>query len=166
MCGRAIARRTTQHRTAGNCVLKSLHNYSTSVPLQKANSLPSSKPIDPRWLSDLKERIGKCITFGLNPSQLDEAGSILQQLGSGWTELVVGNEGYLTAPGRIGLDKQAVVWGEMVQYLYFSVHLAVLTKMLCYRTQWYALHKSSIWPSMKLRSLRVPHEDIQTFTSS
>jgi hypothetical protein len=114
MCARVIARRATQRRTAENCVLKPLHNYSTSVPLQKANFPPSSKSIESRWLSDLKERIGKCITFGLNPSQLDEAGSILQQLGSGWTELVVGSEGYLTAPGRIGLDKQAVVWGEMV----------------------------------------------------
>jgi hypothetical protein len=54
------------------------------------------------------------MTFGLTSGQLDKAGSVLQQLASSWIELVAGSEGYLTAPGRAGLDKQAVVWGEMV----------------------------------------------------
>ena len=62
----------------------------------------------------MKQRIGRCITFGLTSKQLDEAGRVLQQLASDWTELLVGREGYLTAPGRVGLEKQAVVWGEMV----------------------------------------------------
>jgi hypothetical protein len=77
---------------------------------------PSSttNPIDPRWLSDVKLRIGKCMTFGLTSKQLDEAGSILQQLAEEGTQLLVGREGFLTAPGRVGLEKQAVVWGEMV----------------------------------------------------
>jgi hypothetical protein len=84
------------------------------MPLRKANLASASRPIDPRWLSGVKHRIGKCITFGLTPKQLDEAGSVLQQLASDWTDLLVGSEGYLTAPGRVGLEKQVVVWGEMV----------------------------------------------------
>lgn len=56
------------------------------------------------------------MTFGLTPERVDEAGLILQQLAANWTGLLVGSEGYLTAQGRIGLDKQAVVWGEMVSW--------------------------------------------------
>lgn len=82
------------------------------MPLCQAD--PNSGPIDPKWLSDVKERIGKCITFGLTSKQLQEASRILQQLAADWTGLLVGGEGYLTGAGRVGLDKQAVVWGDMV----------------------------------------------------
>lgn len=75
---------------------------------------PPTLKIDPRWLSDAKLRIGRCMTFGLNTKQLRDAGNILQQLAEDWTELLVGSEGYLTGHGRAGLEKQAVVWGEMV----------------------------------------------------
>jgi hypothetical protein len=90
---------------------------SSTAAQRKASPSPSFTPIDPRWLSSVKERIGKCITFGLKSKQLDEAGNILQLLARDWQELLVGSEGFLTAPGRVGLDKQAVVWGEMVQVL-------------------------------------------------
>ncbi|KAI4927504.1 hypothetical protein J4E85_006015 [Alternaria conjuncta] len=33
----------------------------------------------PRWLSDVRTRIGKCISFGMNPAQIEEAGLILQE---------------------------------------------------------------------------------------
>ena len=39
----------------------------------------------------------------------------MYHIASSWTELLVGSEGYLTGPARVGLEKQAVVWGEMVQ---------------------------------------------------
>lgn len=117
MRARAVARRTTHHLSVQGHVSGRIRWYSASVPLQKANLTSASMPIDPRWLSEVKQRIGKCITFGLTSKYLDEAGAILQQLASDWTELVVGSEGYLTAPGRVGLDKQAVVWGEMVPSL-------------------------------------------------
>lgn len=91
-----------------------VYRYSTSVSFHSTNPVSASGSIDARWLSDVKQRIGKCITFGLTSTLLDEAGSILQKLSSDWKELVVGNEGYLTGPGRVGLDRQAVVWGEMV----------------------------------------------------
>ena len=50
--------------------------------------------------------------FGMKPEQVDEAGSILSDLAKDWRNLIAGSEGYLTAKGRVGLQSQAVVWGE------------------------------------------------------
>ena len=97
-----------------NACPRLVRRYSTP-PLSNEFPSTTSPPIDPRWLSSAKQRIGKCITFGLTSEKLDEAGNILRQLASSWTELLVGSEGYLTGPGRAGLEKQAGVWGEMVQ---------------------------------------------------
>ena len=74
----------------------------------------STAPIDSRWLTSIKHRIGKCITFGLQRPQVDEAALILQELGRDWQELLAGSEGFLTDKRRAGLYKQAVVWGDMV----------------------------------------------------
>ena len=115
MCAGAVARRSPQYLKSKESVAGLVYRFSTVVPSKTANPISTSRPIEPRWLSDTKQRVGKCITFGLPSKQLDEASSILQQLASDWTELLVGSEGYLTAPGRVGLEKQAVVWGEMVR---------------------------------------------------
>ncbi|EMD00101.1 hypothetical protein BAUCODRAFT_40694, partial [Baudoinia panamericana UAMH 10762] len=74
---------------------------------------PKTAHLSPRWLSDVKQRIGRCITFGLDPQQTDKAGRILKQLALDWRELVAGSEGFLTDPQRRGLFRQEVVWGEM-----------------------------------------------------
>lgn len=71
--------------------------------------------MSPRWLSDLKSRIGRCITFGLSAPQQQEAGRICEVLARDWRELVAGSEGFLTAKGFRGLWRQHVVWGEMVR---------------------------------------------------
>lgn len=78
------------------------------------SSAPATSSLPPRWLSDVKSRIGKCIMFGISPAQTSEAGSILQEVARDWRELVAGSEGYLTGEGRRGLYRQEVVWGEMV----------------------------------------------------
>ena len=67
-----------------------------------------------RWLSEVKSRIGKCIIFGLQPAQVDEAASILRTVVQEWRELVAGSEGFLVRKGRSGLERHNVVWGEMV----------------------------------------------------
>ena len=64
----------------------------------------------------MKQRVGKCIMFGLSGGQIDAAGSILDDLGQNWRELVAGSEGFLTQKGRRGLHRHAVVWGEMVRF--------------------------------------------------
>lgn len=71
--------------------------------------------VSPRWLSDVKQRIGKCIMFGLQPSQVEEAGKVLGIIAKDWRELVAGSEGFLVGKRWAGLEKHAVVWGEMVR---------------------------------------------------
>ncbi|XP_014561775.1 hypothetical protein COCVIDRAFT_33382 [Bipolaris victoriae FI3] len=44
-----------------------------------SDNAPATAVLSPRWLSDVKLRIGKCISFGINPAQVEEAGSILQE---------------------------------------------------------------------------------------
>ncbi|KAH5428871.1 hypothetical protein HBI47_112940 [Parastagonospora nodorum] len=73
----------------------------------------SSSALPPRWLTSLRPRLGKCITFGLSPAQTHEAGSILQEVSSDWRELLAGSEGFLTSKEYRGLYRQEVVWGEM-----------------------------------------------------
>ncbi|KAJ9647066.1 hypothetical protein H2199_002052 [Coniosporium tulheliwenetii] len=84
-----------------------------SSPKPQADE-PATAHLNPRWLSDLKSRLGKCIMFGLQPQQTQEAGKILRELSTDWRELLAGSEGFLTAEGRRGLFRQEVVWGDMV----------------------------------------------------
>jgi len=81
--------------------------------LTKAPSTPATATLSPRWLSDTKQRIGKCVLFGLQPHQTEQAGSILKEIARDWRELLAGSEGFLTGSDRRGLYRQAVVWGEM-----------------------------------------------------
>ncbi len=69
--------------------------------------------LPPRWLSELKQRVGKCIIFGLRPEQVQRAGHILDVLAKEWRGLLAGSEGFLTGKNRAGLERQSVVWGEM-----------------------------------------------------
>ncbi|KAJ5781762.1 uncharacterized protein N7518_010245 [Penicillium psychrosexuale] len=75
-------------------------------------NLPDSAPINPRWLTMTKRRIGKCLMFGMKPAQVDEGGKILQQLAREWRELIAGSEGFLTDKKRRSLFRHNVVWGE------------------------------------------------------
>jgi hypothetical protein len=88
-------------------------------PVRRFYSI-SPPTLPPRWLSDVRTRIGKCIMFGISSSQAREAGSILQELSRDWRELSAGSEGFLTGPGERGLYRQEVVWGEMVRIYHNS----------------------------------------------
>ena len=79
-----------------------------------SSNLTTTATITPRWLSQLKERIGKCIIFGLSTAQTDEAGAILKTIGKDWRALLAGSEGFLVRDGTAGLERHKVVWGEMV----------------------------------------------------
>lgn len=116
-----ITRLALQRRVPGSIYpLCTRRTLSTTVPAQNARSpAPENAPtrphaIDPRWLTMMKRRIGKCMMFGLKPSQVDEAGRILQQLARDWRELIAGSEGFLTDEKRRSLYRHNVVWGEMV----------------------------------------------------
>lgn len=104
--------RAVQHASRTVCSVKPdpfrPRHYSSRTSLPEG----SRSAISPRWLSDTKARIGKCITFGMPESLVDEAGRILRVLGRDWRELVAGSEGYLTDPKRAGLHRHNIVWGE------------------------------------------------------
>ena len=85
--------------------------YSTDAPYESTVDI-STPSLSPRWLSDIKERLGRCIMFGMKPDQVDEGGQIAQELARDWRTLIAGGEGFLTGKGRVGLQSQAVVWGE------------------------------------------------------
>ena len=87
-----------------------LRRYSSAPP--RTPTEEARNAISPRWLSDTKSRIGRCLTFGMPPALVDEAGHLLAILGRDWRDLVAGSEGYLTAEKRAGLHRQNIVWGE------------------------------------------------------
>lgn len=66
-----------------------------------------------RFVSEAKARLGKCITFGLNqPSHFTETSNILRNLTTNWRRIIVGREGYITAPERAGLSRHKIAWGD------------------------------------------------------
>lgn len=92
--------------------------FSARQNAAPSNATPAppakSQALDPRWLTMIKRRIGRCMMFGLKPHQVQEAGHILRQLARDWRELIAGSEGFLTDETRRGLFRHNVVWGEMV----------------------------------------------------
>ncbi|KAJ5640704.1 hypothetical protein N7528_000329 [Penicillium herquei] len=94
------------------------HFFSSITSAQNAQTPapqdPPAQPhrIDPRWLTMMKRRIGRCMMFGMKPAQVDTAGKILQELARDWRELIAGSEGFLTDEKRRSLYRHNVVWGE------------------------------------------------------
>jgi hypothetical protein len=74
---------------------------------------PATEKLSPRWLADVKQRLGKCMTFGMQAGQVARAGAVLETVAKDWRELVAGSEGFLTSEDRRGFYRHAVVWGEM-----------------------------------------------------
>lgn len=85
---------------------------ASSATHHNNESIPSPVTPSPRWLSDTKQRIGKCITFGMAPDLVEQAGQILYGISQEWRDLVAGSDGYLTDPRRAGLHRHGIVWGE------------------------------------------------------
>ncbi|KAF7191463.1 hypothetical protein HII31_06965 [Pseudocercospora fuligena] len=81
------------------------HRYrSTQSPVQP--------PLNPRWLSDVKSRIGYCLMWGLQSQQIQEAGKILREVAQDWRGLSAGSEGFLTSKQRRSTFRYQVVWGQ------------------------------------------------------
>lgn len=90
---------------------------ATARPNQSQSAVESSSTseqgaLSPRWLTDIKSRIGKCLTFGVPAPLVDEASQVLQELGTDWRDLVAGSEGFVTDPLRAGLHRHAIYWGD------------------------------------------------------
>jgi hypothetical protein len=90
------------------------HAATASAPPSSSPAKSHAPPkISPRWLTDAKSRLGKCITFGLDARQTQKAADILRTLGRDWRGMVAGSEGFLSDKRRAGLIRHNVVWGEM-----------------------------------------------------
>ncbi|KAF9870716.1 hypothetical protein CkaCkLH20_11818 [Colletotrichum karsti] len=68
--------------------------------------------VNPRWLSELQARIGRCAALDLGPEQRRELEAVRETVDGAWLELVAGREGFLTGPGWRGLDRHTVTWGD------------------------------------------------------
>ena len=78
----------------------------TSIHSISSPTLSNSK----FFLSDLKQRLGKCILFGLNEEQTKEAGRIAKTLAQEWVEMMAGYEGFSVDPK----SNEKIRWGDMV----------------------------------------------------
>ncbi|QSZ34971.1 hypothetical protein DSL72_007833 [Monilinia vaccinii-corymbosi] len=70
-----------------------------------ASQKPPEVKLNSRWLGSIKERIGRCIMFGMSREQAREAAKILEILGRDWRELIAGRSGYLVDKNRAGLRR-------------------------------------------------------------
>lgn len=107
---RLCLRRHKQYRRAARCLSTTAHHGDQPSPL--SYEVDTTTAISPRWLSDTKARIGKCLTFGLSQNLVDDAGKISKELGRDWRDLVAGSEGFVTDPNRAGLHRHAIYWGD------------------------------------------------------
>lgn len=94
--------------------ISQLRSVSASATSDGPVDAPITATLPSRWLSDLKKRIGYCISFGLSHEQILEAGAISKVMAQNWRELVAGSEGFLTGMDRAGFEGREVVWGDMV----------------------------------------------------
>ncbi|MCJ1314421.1 hypothetical protein MMC25_008103 [Agyrium rufum] len=75
----------------------------------RALSSSSTGPSPKYFLSDVKKRIGRCVSFGLPVTGALEAARISRHIGEDWKSLVLAVDGYDI---RNGLEEK-VRWGEM-----------------------------------------------------
>ena len=75
---------------------------------------PKSAALSPRWLTDLRDRVKKCLSLQVGAEDATRLRERLDYLDKHWLELSVGREGFLTSYPRRGLNKHSVVWGDMV----------------------------------------------------
>jgi acyl-CoA thioesterase FadM len=98
---------------------RSLPQRQTAPLCRYASSTSASPPPrNPRWLSDVQTRLGKCIQFGLRTdAEVETCRRISQVLGNSWKGLVAGAEGFCVEPAHKSLPDpiwpHQVLWGEM-----------------------------------------------------
>ncbi|KAJ9660783.1 hypothetical protein H2198_002322 [Neophaeococcomyces mojaviensis] len=88
-----------------------LRALSSTTPHQQDAAARVAK-LDPRWLSDTKSRLGKCILFGMDQAQTTRAGMLLADVSLNWRTLLAGSEGFPTDPRRTGISSAPIDWGS------------------------------------------------------
>ncbi|KAJ2989515.1 hypothetical protein NUW58_g3431 [Xylaria curta] len=122
----------------------------------------SQTPPPSRWVSDIRARIGKCISFGCNPAQVQRAAGVLSTLAKEWCVLSAGSEGYLTG-GRRGLENQQVVhrriaartFEDVAIYDYRDAKKTVLPGFMLdvFRETWRKQEEQTEWARGRIWSL-------------
>ena len=96
---------------SGIFYFRAYRRHLSSAP---ENPLPGKQsnvaPKEPHFLPNAKQRLGKCISFGLNHQQIQEASKVAKILAKEWKGLLVGPMGYRADRGLV----ESVRWGEMV----------------------------------------------------
>ena len=105
---RTCIRLSNGYRPLSNLATGSDAPRTAAVDLQT----PSESTVNPRWLTDIKTRVGKCIAFGMSSAQIDDAGKVLEELANDWKNLTVGCEGFLTQREHAGLHSHPIIWGD------------------------------------------------------
>ena len=126
-----MATRRTLSQHTSSLTLTTSHNPTRlhAFCTRTIQSRPSSTGADvstpparnPRWLSDQKLRLGKCINFGLQAHQVQEAGRLARILAEEWRGLIAGAEGFLvptsTEPKQPETAwEEKVTWGSQVSF--------------------------------------------------
>lgn len=101
-----LPRRNVQSLVAHSPSYTLRRKFNAHSPrLTPHNSSLTPGLLGPKWLSELKQRVGRCLMFGLRAGQVDAAGQILEELARDWRQLVAGSEGFLTCKSRTGLHR-------------------------------------------------------------
>lgn len=80
--------------------------YLQNIPREDTNG---------RWYFQLRERIGKCIIFGLSEAQLARAVDLVAAMSAEWEKLVLHMDEYPT--DHDGLRNFTVPWGDMDSFV-------------------------------------------------
>ncbi|KAL7948762.1 Thioesterase/thiol ester dehydrase-isomerase [Trichoderma barbatum] len=92
----------------------SVRTLTTTARLRAAMPQASENgAINPRWLSELQNRLQKSLSLKIAPTKVNEVRERLAYLDKHWLELSAEREGFLADPDRRGVDGHAVQWGDM-----------------------------------------------------
>lgn len=92
--------------------IRTTRAFSATCTAREESGSSKTANLSSRWLSDLKTRLGKCIQYGMNDNQVNQAGLLLAEVSRDWKELVAGSEGYLTSKKRAGITSTLIEWGH------------------------------------------------------
>ncbi|KAK5087956.1 hypothetical protein LTR05_002172 [Lithohypha guttulata] len=92
--------------------LRKSRTFTSIIHARHDTSTNATSNLSSRWLSDLKTRLGKCIHFGMNDAQVNQAGALLVEVARDWKTLLAGSEGYLTSRQRAGITSTLIEWGH------------------------------------------------------
>ncbi|TLD19230.1 hypothetical protein PspLS_10011 [Pyricularia sp. CBS 133598] len=96
--------------SSSSSVQNDTRSKSASGGRQQLQTIPK-EDTNGRWYFQLRERVGKCIIFGLSEAQLARAVDLVAAMSAEWEKLVLHMDEYPT--DQDGLRNHTVPWGDM-----------------------------------------------------